>query len=117
MSFRNKIAWICFFSLLLTGVSIRIWVSLHFQTRAWIDELTVVLNPAYKLAFGVGELKGLTDWTIGTRDWFAPLVLASYLKTLSLFGLQKGTTVLPLVSLTIQIFSIVGLLYFCFFLP
>lgn len=116
MPLRNKLPWLCFWALLFIGVTIRAWVSLHFQTRAWIDEMTVVLNPAFKLAFGAGKLQGQTDWLMGTRDWFAPLILAGYLKILSIIGIQKGIVVLPLVSLTIQLFSIAGLFYFCFFL-
>ena len=73
-----------FFTIIAIGTLFRIFTAITFQSCAWIDEMWVVLSPAYKLAFGAGELKG--DWVNGIRSWLPPSLLAVQLRFLDLLG-------------------------------
>lgn len=94
--------------LIVAGVAWRLSIAWRFQSRAWIDELWVLLNPAYYLLTGVAHLNP-QDWGApsprGIRTWLPPGLLFIYLKALSLFGIKQGAVVLPLVRVTVAALS------------
>lgn len=104
----KKLAKYLAIGLIVAGVAWRLSIAWRFQSRAWIDEVWVLLNPAYYLLTGVGYLNP-QDWGApsprGIRTWLPPGLLFFYLKTLSALGIDKGTIVLPLVRVTIAALS------------
>lgn len=85
------------YGLVLFAIVIRVYCALIFQSRSWIDEHWVMLNPAYILLTGHGKLVG--DWDVMMRSWTSPTILFGYLKTLSWLHITRGTIVIPLVKL------------------
>ena len=101
--------------ILMVGISLRVYAALNFQSRAWVDEIWVVFDLAYKLFSGAPAVihTGIDD---GIRSWVPPLLVAGYLRTLSFFGIESGITVLPIVRLTITMVSAVSFVVYAFLL-
>lgn len=92
---KNRLK-ILFFSLLGFGFLWRLVVAVTQQSRTWIDELWVVLNPAYFLLTGKGFLNP-QDWDLAIRSWIPPSFLFLFLKFFSVLGISQGPVVLALV--------------------
>ncbi|MEW6056060.1 MAG: hypothetical protein AB1540_05545 [Bdellovibrionota bacterium] len=87
-------------------------MAINFQSRAWIDEIWVVLNPAYQLLTGVGHLSP-HDWVVNQqRSWIPPYALFVYLKILGFLGIKNGVDVLAMVRLAITLASAAGFFAF-----
>ena len=99
---------------LLIGVILRVWVASHFQIRVWIDEVWVVLSPAYHLLTGVSAFN--EEWSQGIRDWIPPLLFKAILKFLHAAGLSRGSSALFGVRILIAGAQTASILYFCQYL-
>lgn len=98
-----------FFSgvILAVGLALRLYFVSKYQTRICIDEIWYILNPAYKLAFGMGAVIDDPAQN-GMRGFLWPSLLSLYLKGLSFVGLTNGVFVLTAVRFLFTVFLASG---------
>ncbi len=111
---NKKILFFCF---LFVGLVTHLYIAIAFQSRAWIDELWAVLNPAYRLLTGTGFLDP-NDWNpqFPVRTWLTPGLLFIYMKFLQVIGISNGLIVLPSVRALTSLVSFLSFICFSFFL-
>lgn len=113
-SAASKAISLIFWLLLFLGIGFRVYAALKFQTRAWIDEIWVVLNPGYKLFSGMrAAIDDPLRNEVGIRSWIPPFLLCGYLKILSALNIRSGAIVLPAVRSAMAMLSAAGILSFC----
>jgi hypothetical protein len=73
----------------------------------WPDETYQSLEPAHQLVFGYG----LMPWEFreGARSWLFPAIFAAFWKVLSLFGVSRSQTLVPLAKCLMVIVALVGI--------
>lgn len=101
-----------FWGLVVVAALLQIYIAVRFQSRAWIDEIWVTFNPAFKLLYGVGELD--VDWADGVRSWLAPFGLKNLLNILHGVGISNGNLVLPLIRVLLSLVTLAAKLFFIF---
>lgn len=110
MTRNQRILKIAFVALIALAVVWRLYVAIRYQSRAWIDEMWVVLCPAYKLLTGAGEVKG--DWAYDIRSYLPPSLVFLYLKALDLIGVRDGRVALAAVRVAITLVTAGSFLIF-----
>ena len=107
---KTRLLKIFFSAVVALAVAWRLYVAVRYQSRAWIDEMWVVLCPAYKLLTGVGEVKG--DWGYEIRSYLPPSLVFIYLKALELIGVRDGRVALAAVRVAITLTTAFSFLVF-----
>lgn len=100
------------------GLALHVGVAFRFQTRAWIDEIWVVCDPAFRLwsrplVWPVGQV----SWNLvesGMRSWIAPSFLFLLLKMISFLGITRGSYVLAVVRIVIALVTFAAKVVFAF---
>lgn len=103
-----------FFAVLILGTVLRVFQAWRFETRAWIDEIWVVLDPAYRMLTGVGPVE--RDWTWQVRDWITPSLVFLQFKVLNALGVTAGPAVLAAIRIRSAFATCVGLAAFAWML-
>lgn len=103
-----------FFAVLILGTILRVFQAWRFETRAWIDEIWVVLDPAYRMLTGVGPVE--RDWTWQVRDWLPPSLVFLQFKVLNALGVTAGPAVLAAIRIRSAFATCVGLAAFAWML-
>ncbi len=90
----------------------RLAYAFNSQSRAWIDEVWVMMEPAFFKVTGFGYLNR-DDWgspPYGIRSWIPPLILSSWLKMLHaitrFWSTHNGVLVIGLVRVSIGLLSV-----------
>ncbi len=103
---KNKAFWL----ISSLGILIRCVVAIAFPTRAWIDEIWVVLDPAFRLLTGVGPVE--RDWAWQVRDHIPPTLLFLYFNFLQLLGISDGLFIQASVRFFISLATGISILFF-----
>lgn len=114
---HQKLITQVFFAVVALGAIWRLGFAMQFHGRAWIDELHVVLKPAFRVAFELGSLPWgpvfpgePREETI--RSWIPPLLAGGAFKLFSLIGITNGVVVLPLLKTLVAAANCFAALFF-----
>ncbi len=103
---KNKAFW----AISIVGTLVRCVVAVAFPTRAWIDELWVVLDPAYRMLTGFGPIH--RDWAWQIRDHIPPTFLFLYFKFLNFLGITDALFVQASFRFWISLFTSISIVLF-----
>jgi hypothetical protein len=98
-------------TLIFSAFFIHLLIATQFHTRAWIDEMHVFFNQAYKIISGFGLIN--EEWNQKIRDYLPPLTLAIFLKFLIKIGIEDASTVHKIVSFVISFLSCLSIYILC----
>jgi GPI mannosyltransferase 3 len=85
------------------GIALRIRLALVDLGIYWPDEVHQSLEPAHRLVFGYGLVA--LDYTIGSRNWTFPALIASLLEAARAVGLDSPRDYVPLVRVACALVS------------
>lgn len=103
---KNTAFWV----VSIMGTIVRCVVAVIFPTRAWIDEIWVVYDPAYRMLTGVGPVE--RDWFWKVRDHIPPSIVYVYLKFLNILGINDGLFVQASIRFWIALFTSLSIIAF-----
>jgi hypothetical protein len=85
----------------------RVWAAFNDQGTFWPDEIFQSLEPGHRLAFGYGMMPW--EFREGARSWLFPALFGAYWKVLSLFGVSRSETLVPLAKCLMVAIALAGI--------
>lgn len=98
-------------AIFVLAISQRTYLAFNHVGRVWIDEVWVVLNPAYWLVSGAGFMNPVDWFSPGIRSWLPPLLVAGYFRFCHFLGIDQPWFVFSFLSLIVSFINFAATSY------